>query len=96
MASGACEGRIKGRTHGRTNQRKAEDQNATCQRRAVHTRPNQDVTANPTPSELGQMRSWWSLTKTSAYGPALSGPEPHVRSVPIPLENSLARNFLEH
>src|SRR3954469_23998937 len=39
MASGACEGRIKGRTHGRTNQQKAEDQNATCQRRAVHTRP---------------------------------------------------------
>src|SRR4051812_6889456 len=43
MASGACEGRIKGRTHGRTNQQKAEDQNATCQRRAVHTRPAQDV-----------------------------------------------------
>jgi hypothetical protein len=39
MASGACEGRIKGRTHGRTNQQKAEDQNATCQLRAVHTRP---------------------------------------------------------
>ena len=39
LASGACKGRIKGRTHGRTNQQKAEDQNATCQRRAVHTRP---------------------------------------------------------
>jgi hypothetical protein len=39
MASGACEGRTKGRTHGRTNQQKAEDQNATCQLRAVHTRP---------------------------------------------------------
>jgi hypothetical protein len=34
MASGACQSRIKGRTHGRTNQQKAEDQNATFQRRA--------------------------------------------------------------
>lgn len=40
MASGTCHSRIKGRTHGRTNQQTAALEETTCQRRAVHTRPD--------------------------------------------------------